>query len=138
MKCTVGIIQINVTDLDEARRFYFDILGFNDTKQWNVSSVASLEAENAPQILLYPVSEMVPVDYPNQTGTTIVFYVDDLDRTIEEWRTRGVEFIPIAWSTDESGIGNSPFGRFIAFRDPFGNIHEILQPVEHEILVRDH
>ncbi|MDB5032831.1 MAG: Glyoxalase/bleomycin resistance protein/dioxygenase [Chlorobi bacterium] len=126
MAVNIGIVQINVTDLDRAKRFYGDILGYEITG--GTSGVATIESNGGPALLLYPVKNAAPVDYPNQTGTTIVLYVDDIEKTVAEWRGRGVEFIPIAWSTDASGIADCPFGRFIAFRDPFGNVHEILQP----------
>ena len=40
---------------------------------------------------------------------------------------KGIEFIPVPWSEDDTGIGSCPFGSFIAFKDPDGNTHEILQ-----------
>ncbi|MEO5928318.1 MAG: VOC family protein [Candidatus Kapaibacterium sp.] len=128
MAVTIGIVQINVTDLDRAKRFYGDILGHEITG--GTSGAATVRGDAGPALLLYPVKNIAPVDYPNQTGTTIVFYVDDIEETVARWRDKGVEFIPIAWSRDASGIADCPFGRFIAFRDPFGNVHEILQPGE--------
>ena len=53
---------------------------------------------------------------------------DDLDGTVARWRSAGVEFVRIAWSEEDSGVAECPYGRFIAFQDPFGNVHELLQP----------
>lgn len=125
---TVGLLQINVTDARKAREFYIDTLGFPVKPGTEDFGITVIDNEGGAPILLYPVERAVPVDYPNQTGSTIVFYVNDVEKTVEEWRERGVEFISIAWSEEESGIAPCPFGRFIAFRDPFGNVHEILQP----------
>ncbi len=79
-------------------------------------------------MLVYGVERSVPVDYGKQTGVTLVLYTDDIEATVGGWRAAGVEFIPIEWSEDETGIAGCPFGRFIAFRDPFGNVHELLEP----------
>lgn len=124
----VGLLQINVTDPAKAREFYVDTLGFPVRPGTEDFGVTVLDNGGGSPILLYPVDRSVQFDYPNQTGSTLVFYVDDVDKTHREWSDRGVEFIKIDWSEEESGIAPCPFGRFIAFRDPFGNVHEILQP----------
>ncbi len=127
MRYSVGLIQINVTDVAKAREFYVDTLGFTAVGS-ELRGVVVLENGNGAPLLLYPVERAVRVDYPRQTGPLLVFYVEDIDRTLKEWKEKGVEFLPISFSDEESGIARSPFGRFIAFRDPFGNVHEILQP----------
>jgi hypothetical protein len=81
-----------------------------------------------PCVLVYGVEKSAPPDYPNQTGATLVLYTDDLAQTMDRWTQRGVEWVPIAWSNEADGAGNCPYGRFIAFRDPFGNVHELLEP----------
>lgn len=128
MNIHVGLIQINVTSVHAAWDFYVDTLGFTEAPGSDRNTVLILENGAGPKILVYPVENSVTPGYPDQTGTTLVFYVEDIATTVEEWQSRGVEFIPISWSEDETGIAGCPFGRFIAFRDPFGNIHEVLQP----------
>ncbi len=127
MNYTVSLIQINVTDVAAAKEFYVDTLGFPMAEYGIQGVVTLLNGDGAP-ILLYPVEQRVEHDYPNQTGALLVFHVEDIDQTVEEWKSKGVEFIRISFSEEESGIAPCPFGRFIAFRDPFGNVHEILQP----------
>lgn len=104
-----------------------DTLGFKAANE-NFGKVVILENTNGAPILIYPTERAVQVDYPNQTGSLLVFHVEDIERTIQDWSSKGVEFIRISFADDESGIATCPFGRFIAFRDPFGNVHEILQP----------
>jgi hypothetical protein len=128
MSIHAGLIQINVTSVVAAWDFYVGTLGFAEAPGSDKGSVLILENGAGPKILIYPVENSVTPNYPNQTGTTLVFYVDDIERTVEGWRSKGVEFIPVSWSEDETGIAGCPFGRFIAFKDPFGNIHEVLQP----------
>lgn len=128
MSIRAGMIQINVTDLGEARRFYGETLGIPLQEPFGSEGPFELLLGNGPAVLVYAVERAVPTDYPNQTGVTLVLYVEDLAATVTQWRERGVEFIPIAWSEDESGIAGCPYGRFIAFRDPFGNVIEVLEP----------
>jgi catechol 2,3-dioxygenase-like lactoylglutathione lyase family enzyme len=128
MTLRLGIVQINVTDLEKARDFYVNILGMKAKESLGPNRPFELEIEGSPTVLIYPAKRFVPSDYPNQTGVVLVFYTDDIKRTMREWADKGVFFVKIAWSKDESGIAESPFGPFIAFRDPFGNVHELLQP----------
>jgi catechol 2,3-dioxygenase-like lactoylglutathione lyase family enzyme len=125
---TVGLLQINVTDAAKAHEFYIDTLGFPVKTGTENMGITVIDNPGGAPILLYPVERSVAIDYPNQTGTTMVFHVEDVEKTHAEWSARGVEFIRIGWSEEESGIAPCPFGRFIAFKDPFGNVHEILQP----------
>ncbi|MDP8238518.1 MAG: VOC family protein [Candidatus Hatepunaea meridiana] len=144
MKYQLGLVQINVTDRKKAEEFYVHTLGF---KKILVDPLTGIESggdnDNGPffldsgcgfPILLYPlnIKKGVQFDYPNQTGVILVIYMDDIDKTYRDWRAKGVEFIKIAWSEEESGIAGCPFGRFIAVRDPFGNVFEILQPFKHK------
>ncbi len=123
-----GLIQINVTDLHAARTFYGETLGIELRERFGPDGPFELELGDGPPVLVYQVERRIDVDYGRQTGLTLVLYTDDLEGTVARWRDRGVEFIAIAWSEDESGIAGCPYGRFIAFRDPFGNVHELLQP----------
>ena len=128
MALRTGMIQLNVTDLAEARAFYGEALGIPLDEDFGPEAPFELDLGAGPTVLVYQVARSVPVDYGEQTGVTLVLYTDDLDGTVARWRERGVEFIPIEWSEDESGIAGCPYGRFIAFRDPFGNVLELLQP----------
>jgi catechol 2,3-dioxygenase-like lactoylglutathione lyase family enzyme len=124
---TLNLVQINVDDIDVARRFYTELLGFTEVGD-PTSRVVTLALEGGPTLLLYPAQKRVEVDYPNQTGTTVVFGVEDIEATVRAWREKGVELIACEWSKEESGIGECPFGRFIAFRDPAGNVNEVIEP----------
>jgi catechol 2,3-dioxygenase-like lactoylglutathione lyase family enzyme len=125
----VGIVQINVTDLEAAWRFYVETLGIAGRRTLGPGKPFELDlGPGGPTVLVYPARGVTRPDYPAGAGVTLVLYTDDVRATVAEWRAKGVPFIPIAWARDESGIADTPFGPFIAFRDPFGNIHELLQP----------
>lgn len=132
MTLRVGIVQINVTDLAEAWRFYVETLGLRGRPRLGPGRPFELElggGEGAgPTVLVYRVTTRAERRYPDETGVTLVFYTDDIRATVAEWGARGVSFVPIEWAKDGSGIADTPFGPFIAFRDPFGNVHELLQP----------
>lgn len=130
MSLRVGIVQINVTDLDEAWRFYVETLGLPGRRTLGIGKPFELElgGDDSPKVLVYSVRRSAMRSYPDETGVTLVFYTDDIRRTVAEWKAQGVSFVPIEWSREESGIADTPFGLFIAFRDPFGNVHELLEP----------
>ena len=131
MNLRLGIVQINVTDLAAAWRFYVDTLGLQGVERLGRGKPFHLmpeNGENGPAILVYPVEKTAARSYPDDTGVTLVFYTPDIRGTVTAWKKKGVEFIPIAWSREASGIAETPFGPFVAFRDPFGNVHELLQP----------
>jgi tetratricopeptide (TPR) repeat protein/catechol 2,3-dioxygenase-like lactoylglutathione lyase family enzyme len=123
-----GIVQVNVTDLGAARAFYGKTLGVPLREPFGPEGPFELDLASGPPVLVYAVERSVPVDHGRQTGVTLVLHTDDLEGTVALWRERGVAFVPIAWSEDASGIAPCPYGRFIAFRDPFGNVHELLEP----------
>ena len=79
-----------------------------------------------PVLLIYHRPDPVSTTYETQ-GIVPVFYTDDLDGTIRKWKAKGVEFLPISWGGPD-GTAVCPYGRFIAFKDPFGNAFELLQP----------
>lgn len=128
MTLRTGLIQINVTDLGAARRFYGETLGIGLRERFGPEGPFELELGDGPPVLVYQVERRADVDYGNQTGVTLVIQTDDVEGTAARWREGGVDLIPIPWSEDESGIAPCPYGRFIAFRDPFGNVHELLEP----------
>jgi catechol 2,3-dioxygenase-like lactoylglutathione lyase family enzyme len=128
MSFRIGIIQINVTDLSLAWRFYVDTLGIPGIERLGRGNAFELDLGNGgPTVLVYPVREIASRNYPYDAGVTLVLFTDDIRTTVREWTTKNVQFIPITWARDASGIADSPFGPFIAFRDPFGNVHELLE-----------
>jgi catechol 2,3-dioxygenase-like lactoylglutathione lyase family enzyme len=127
IKPRLGICQMFVTDLEKAKSFYVDTLGFQ-LAQKQVSGVVTLSLENDPLVLLYPAKTVVHAEYPDKAGTFPVFFIENIESTVAAWNDKKVEFLKIAWSQEKSGIGDCPFGRFIAVRDPFGNVFEILEP----------
>ena len=128
MELQLGLVQINVTDIGDAWQFYVGTLGLRGEKRLGPEKPFHLLLPGSPPVLVYSVQRMTNRVYPEDTGVTLVFYTPDIRKTVKTWAERGVSFVPIAWSREASGIAETPFGPFIAFRDPFGNVHELLQP----------
>jgi catechol 2,3-dioxygenase-like lactoylglutathione lyase family enzyme len=129
MGIRVGLIQINVRDREASRRFYVDVLGLREKKTgFGPEGPVLLANPGGPDLLVYAAPKAAKSAYPDGTGVVLVFYVKDLDATIRRWRRRRVRFVRIGWSQEASGAADCPFGRFVAFRDPSGTVHEVLEP----------
>jgi catechol 2,3-dioxygenase-like lactoylglutathione lyase family enzyme len=112
-----------VDDIDKAREFYGETLG--------------LEVSDAPpglfvtvpagrETLIYHKPDFVPATY-----TVLNFEVDDLDATVDELNSRGIEMERYdGFDQDEKGIARMtgvPPGAW--FTDPAGNILCVLEPM---------
>ncbi|PCJ52293.1 MAG: hypothetical protein COA79_24505 [Planctomycetota bacterium] len=128
MKFNPAIIQINITDLEIAKSFYGETLGFEIDHEKSLDGVCLLKSDGDIPILLYPVPQKSNSQYGENAGPVLVIEVADIFKVYKDWKKKDVQFIPVPWSEDETGIGGCPFGLFIAFKDPDGNVHEILQP----------
>lgn len=128
MHAKVSIIQINVIDPDKSADFYVKKLGFEKDLKQSIPGVPILRSQQDLTIILYQAIEKNVRNYPRDTGPLIVFEVENIFKTKQEWEMNGVEFIHSPWSDDDSGIALCPFGQYIAFKDLDGNVHEILQP----------
>jgi catechol 2,3-dioxygenase-like lactoylglutathione lyase family enzyme len=130
MKQAIGLIALIVRDYDEAIAFYVDTLGFSlveDTylpdqdKRWVV--VAPPSATECRLLLARAVGEEQISRVGNQTGGRVFLFLttDDFWRDYHSYRAKGVEFVrePKA----------EPYGTVAVFRDPYGNLWDLLQPV---------
>ena len=113
--------QINVTNLEEAITWYTEILGFKVSKNhYYPPQAVDLVQKGNIRLLLYKVKQSTKIDYPNEAQSVIIFKTNDLKKTMKELNNKGVEFVypePIEF----------PAGIFNAFKDPYGNVHEIVQ-----------
>ncbi len=117
----IAMNQINVPDLDKALEWYTKKLGFELSKEhYYPPQAVDLVQKSGIRLLLYKVEKSVEIDYPNVNQSVIIFKTDDLKKTMKKMKDKGVELIyPDAIEF--------PAGLFNAFKDPFGNVHEIVQ-----------
>ncbi len=131
MKQFLALTSVVVRDYDEAIRFYTEVLGFDlieDTyiaaqdKRWVV--VAPKGSTGARLLLARAVGDEQRSRIGNQTGGRVFLflYTDDFWRDYRAYREKGVEFVrePKAES----------YGTVAVFRDLYGNLWDLLQPVD--------
>jgi uncharacterized glyoxalase superfamily protein PhnB len=101
--------------------WFTEVLGF---QQCPVSddahgSIVSL-VQDGCRLLLHSGPKPSSLDYLGESNTLVVFEVEDLDKAVEQLKRRGVEFA-------SKKPQNFHLGRFVTFRDPFGNERELVE-----------
>jgi catechol 2,3-dioxygenase-like lactoylglutathione lyase family enzyme len=109
-----------VDDLEQARRFYGDVLGLKTTEE---NDMLTLQLAGDRATLIYPKPDFEPATY-----TILNFPVDDIDRAVDELSARGVTFERYdSFDQDEKGIARGQGPDIAWFKDPAGNILSVLQ-----------
>ena len=118
-----GFSGFSVDDLDAAKRFYGEILGLEITE--HDMGLIGIRIAPDTDVLVYPKGEA----HRPATFTVLNFPVADIDATVDELTTRGVEFVRYdGFAQDAKGIARGPEGPAIAwFTDPAGNILAVLE-----------
>ena len=107
-------VSINVSDLEVARRFYVDVLGFTERTDRPALDVEGAWLDAAGQQVHLIVAEPAPF-----VGQHFAVRVDDVTAAVAELRDRGVRVsTPVV-----VGTGVQCF-----LRDPSGNGVELNQP----------
>jgi lactoylglutathione lyase len=117
------VVQINVPDMDRAIDFYTNVLGFSIASRASYPFAVVLEQE-AFTFLLAKCDDHAVIDYPKVAQTLINIETSDLAATLDDLGAKGVDLI-------HSEPQPCPPGFYAAFRDPFGNVLELLQYTEH-------
>jgi catechol 2,3-dioxygenase-like lactoylglutathione lyase family enzyme len=106
---------VGVTDLDEAQRFYGDVLGLDLA---DARPFALVHQSAATQLRITLVEEVIAAPY-----TVLGWAVADLESEIDRLTAAGVRFNRYGgMAQDDRGIWSSPSGARIAwFHDPDGN-----------------
>ena len=112
------LIQVPVSDIDRAKAFYVDQVGFNDDHDHQFSDeirFVQLTPRGSGCSISFTTSahEMEPGSIE---GLQLV--VDDADAAHDELAERGV---------DVSEVQDLPWGRFVFFSDPDGNKWSVQQ-----------
>ena len=116
----VAMVQINVPDLDRGIGWYRDVLGFEVAKEHYHYPVAVDLVHDGCRLLLHRVERPADIDYPNVAQTLVCLQTEDITATMESLRRQGVELL-------HDVPQPFPAGLFAAFRDPFGNVHELVE-----------
>jgi catechol 2,3-dioxygenase-like lactoylglutathione lyase family enzyme len=112
---------IAVSDLEKTKQFYGETLGLkiNELDVGAPQPLLELQPSGARPILIYEKGDLAPANY-----TVLNFPVEDVEGTVDELASRGVEFERYdEFDQDEKGIDRSgPAGGIAWFKDPAGNI----------------
>jgi len=112
MDMKLELVAVPVTDVDRAKAFYVDQVGFNPDHDYQVTDdlrfVQLTPPGSACSIVIgQGITEMAP---GSQTGLQVV--VEDVEAIRQELAERGVE---------TSEVDKQPWGWFSFFSDPDGN-----------------
>ncbi|MGI9645178.1 MAG: VOC family protein [Ilumatobacteraceae bacterium] len=108
-------VSINVTDIDESRRFYGEVLGLASLPRPDFGFPGEWLDAGEQQIHLIEAK-----DFEAPDGRHFALEVDDLDATIAVLNERGVD---VSEPADIDGVCRQAF-----FSDPTGNLIELNQP----------
>lgn len=114
----IGKMMIFVSNLDEARHFYGDILGFPVRDE--SESRLDFEHDGCDFVAFKCEKNAEVLDYGDVARSVFVFEVTSVDETMGNLRREGVHFL-------HSVPAQNEFSRYAAFSDPFGNVHEIFE-----------
>lgn len=120
---SVYIVQLNVVGLQAGIDWYTDVLGFRVSKENNFlhhGTTVQLEHDQGFRLILHNAKNPAEIGYPDDVQTMVVWQTQDLAATMAQMKSKGVEFI--VSEPQEINVGS-----FVAFRDPFGNVHELIE-----------
>ena len=123
MDMKLELVAVPVTDVDRAKAFYVDQVGFNADHDHKVTDGLRFVQLTPPGsecsiVIGTGITEMKP---GSQKGLQVV--VKDVEAVRQELAGRGVE---------TSDVDVQPWGRFIYFSDPDGNTWSVQQIVPRE------
>ena len=113
MDLKIEVIFIPVTDVDRAKRFYVDGLGFHDDHDSRVD-------EHTRFVQLTPPGSACSIAFGEGIGPTvapgsldvIMAVIPDADAMLAELRAKGIA---------AEGVDEQAWGRFVTVADPDGN-----------------
>jgi catechol 2,3-dioxygenase-like lactoylglutathione lyase family enzyme len=117
----LATLMVLTPDLDEARRFYVEALGFEVVSQ--DERLLALAHEGAAFHIFKCDAPSPPGRHGQTAASVLVFGVKDLDAAMADLRGKGVTFI-------HDVPARNAFGRYAAFHAPGGIVHELLEAAE--------
>ncbi|MGY5858809.1 MAG: VOC family protein [Candidatus Thorarchaeota archaeon] len=114
-----AVIGIYVDDIEKAKQFYCDALGFEIENSYNDGCILQMKSEG-PTVIVELADKPSNAVYPGGSQVVLCVATDNIEKTSEEFRKKGVNFLH---------DGPQPFvaGRFMAMKDPAGNTLELLE-----------
>ena len=114
----INVVSIPVPDLDRAREFYRDVLGFG-TPIYDLPDAGWIEFGTGSAAGNLAITLAAP-DWHPSPGTTVVLNTSDCHRAAAELRSRGVRC--------EDPVVFPGYVTYCTFYDPFGNRLQMCSP----------
>ena len=114
-----SVIGIYVDDIDKAKEFYCDALGFEVENTYNDGCIIQLKSDG-PTVILEKVDKPANVVYPGGSQVVLCVATDNIEKTSKEYKKKGVDFLHDAPQPFVAGL-------VMAMKDPAGNVLELLQ-----------
>lgn len=114
--------SFSVDDIAGAKEFYGGTLGLEVSEE---NELLTLHIAGNRDTLIYPKPDHTPA-----TFTILNFPVPDIEKTVDDLTSRGVEFEHYKGTdveTDEKGIFRGGGPLIAWFKDPAGNVLSVLQ-----------
>lgn len=122
-------ITLSVNDADQVSNWYADVLGFTIRDRFTLTrptgDTIQIVRVETPGLMMN-ISQFEGSVSPDRTGERqgwrhLALQVEDVDRTYQQLRSQGVEFITEPFTYDPPGY------RVVFFRDIEGNVVELYQ-----------
>ncbi len=107
-----------VDNLTISKEFYVNLLGFNIIEEYEDSLKLSTGSHNV--FMFQGTMTATNYEHGYNSNSSLVLTVSDLDNKIEELKSKGVVFV-------HSSPNENRWGRYAAFKDPSGIIHELME-----------
>lgn len=129
MKQSIALVSLVVSDYDDALAFYVGVLGFRlvedspvpgQNKRW---VVVEPPGSTGTKLLLARAANAEQASrVGNQTGGRVFLFLhtDDFERDYRALQEKGVEFV--------RERAEETYGTVAVFRDPWGNLWDLVQP----------
>ncbi len=114
---------IYVSDIDEAIAWYRDVMDFSVSREHNHYPVAVDLEQQGLRLLLHRTDRPTGIEFGRDSTITLGLRTPDIRHSIRLLQARGAALIH-----DEPQ--KFPAGEWIAVRDPFGNVLELIQYAE--------
>ncbi len=114
----IELVSIPVTDVDRAKSFYVDQVGFVADHDHEVSPAVRFVQLTPPGSACSVVLGDGVTEMPPGTQKGVQMVIEDADAARAELTGRGVEC---------SDVDDQPWGRFVYFADPDGNTWSLQQ-----------
>jgi len=107
-----------VKNLDASTHFFVNVLDF--TLEEKYDDCVKLNYGGGTVIIFHGTKDSVEYNHGFDSNSTLVITVSNLDHKITKLKSKGIEFI-------HQIPGENKWGRYAAFKDPSGIIHELFE-----------